>query len=45
MYVDGAQIIVEYECGRVLPGWVPRRLGEREAVSVCLLGSVSCVVF
>lgn len=28
MYVDGTQIIVEFECGRTLPGWVPRRLGE-----------------
>ena len=27
MSVDGYQIIVEFECGRKLPGWVPRRLG------------------
>lgn len=43
MYVDGAQIIVEFECGRTLPGWVPRRLGER--LWGHLLVSVSCVLF
>jgi len=25
--IDGRQIIVDMECGRVLPGWKPRRLG------------------
>ena len=27
MSVDGYAIVVEFECGRMLPGWVPRRLG------------------
>ncbi|CAI8039061.1 U11/U12 small nuclear ribonucleoprotein 35 kDa protein [Geodia barretti] len=27
MNVDGYQLLVEFECGRTLPGWVPRRLG------------------
>lgn len=25
--VDGKKIFVDYECGRTLPGWIPRRLG------------------
>lgn len=28
MFLDGAQIIVDYECERILPGWIPRRFGE-----------------
>jgi U11/U12 small nuclear ribonucleoprotein SNRNP35 len=27
MYVDGRRILVDYERGRVMKGWVPRRLG------------------
>ncbi|BET03106.1 Hypothetical proteinall nuclear ribonucleoprotein [Nesidiocoris tenuis] len=26
-WLDGSRIFVDMECGRVLPGWVPRRLG------------------
>ncbi len=28
MFLDGAQLVVDYECERLLPGWVPRRLGQ-----------------
>ncbi len=28
MFLDGSQLVVDYECERILPGWVPRRLGE-----------------
>ncbi len=28
MFLDGAQLVVDYECERILPGWIPRRLGE-----------------
>ena len=31
--IHDKEIIVEYEFGRTLPGWIPRRLGEYE----CLL--------
>ncbi|CAO3692554.1 unnamed protein product [Umbelopsis ramanniana] len=27
MYVDGRRVLVDYERGRVMKGWVPRRLG------------------
>lgn len=41
MSVDGFQIIVEYECGRTLPGWLPRRLGM--LCSLILVYIVLCV--
>lgn len=28
MMVDDTQIVVEWEVERVLPGWIPRRLGQ-----------------
>ncbi|XP_064395683.1 U11/U12 small nuclear ribonucleoprotein 35 kDa protein-like [Halichondria panicea] len=27
MFLDGSQLVVDYEAERLLPGWVPRRLG------------------
>lgn len=27
MVIDGRQIAIDLECQRLLPGWVPRRLG------------------
>ncbi|CAB0003229.1 unnamed protein product [Nesidiocoris tenuis] len=30
-WLDGSRIFVDMECGRVLPGWVPRRLGKFRA--------------
>lgn len=37
MYLDGSQILVDFECERTLPGWVPRRLGasSHTAVRLC----------
>lgn len=26
-FIDGSEILVDFECERLLPGWVPRRLG------------------
>ena len=28
MFLDGSQLVVDYEAERLLPGWVPRRLGR-----------------
>ena len=28
MFLDGSQLVVECEIERMLPGWVPRRLGK-----------------
>ena len=36
MFLDGAQLVVDYECERVLPGWIPRRLGEDFSLCVCV---------
>ena len=30
MFLDGAQLLVECECERILPGWAPRRLGKQQ---------------
>jgi hypothetical protein len=29
--VDGAQILVDYNRQQLMPGWIPRRLGTRNA--------------
>lgn len=42
MFLDGAQLVVDYECERALPGWVPRRLGEWKCG--CLLVTLICAV-
>ena len=41
MSIDGYQIIVEFECGRTLPGWIPRRLGYTYTHTLSLSLSLS----
>ena len=41
MFLDGAQLVVDRECERVLPGWVPRRLGEGVPITRPVSFSVS----
>lgn len=28
LFIDGNKIFVDHECERLLPGWIPRRLGK-----------------
>ena len=42
--MDGSQIIVEFECGRTLPGWVPRRLGRGYRFKYIIYEKVHCVI-